>query len=158
MGASMLTATIAFPAESTEPPNFDRGRQLLEEITDASLFTFDEPEAELEKLLPDLDGESDLVDENGKVLIEYARRAGLVIIDNLEGALDSRETTFLTVADYRIYISGGLSSGDSPTEAAEAIWGRLQAARERAPRHGFHPGLRAAALPREQPRGQHAPH
>ncbi|MBL1115362.1 hypothetical protein JK364_23615 [Streptomyces sp. 110] len=122
MGASMLTATIAFPAASTEPPNFDRGRQLLEEITDASLFTFDEPEIELGELLPDLDGESDLVDENGEVLIEYARRAGLVIIDNLEEVLDSRETTFLTVADYRIYISGGLSNGGSPTDATEAIW------------------------------------
>ncbi|MFB7597589.1 hypothetical protein [Streptomyces sp. NPDC056160] len=122
MGASMLTATIAFPAESTEPPNFDRGRQLLEEITDASLFTFDEPEAELEELLPDLDGESDLVDENGEVLIEYARRAGLVIINNLEEALDSRETTFLTVADYRLYISGGPSNGDTPTNATQAIW------------------------------------
>ncbi|MEU0942481.1 hypothetical protein ABZ379_06745 [Streptomyces canus] len=122
MGASMLTATIAFPAESTEPPNFDRGRQLLEAITDASLFTFDEPEVELEELLPDLDGESDLVDENGEVLIEYARRAGLVIINNLEKALDSRETTYLTVADYRLYISGGLANGDTPTNATQAIW------------------------------------
>jgi len=122
MGASMLTATIAFPAESTEPPNFDRGRQLLEEITDASLFTFDEPEAELEKLLPDLDDECDLVDENGEVLIEYARRAGLVIINNLEEALNSREATFLTVAGYRLYISGGPSNGDNPTNATQGIW------------------------------------
>ncbi|MYR55245.1 hypothetical protein GTY54_02950 [Streptomyces sp. SID625] len=121
MGASMLTATIAFPAESTEPPNFDRGRQLLEEVTDASLFTFDEPETELEELLPDLNGESDLIDKDGEIHIAYARRAGLVIIDNLKEALDSRGTTFLTVADYRIYISGGLSSGDSPTDETEAI-------------------------------------
>ncbi|MFI8091518.1 hypothetical protein ACIF9R_24890 [Streptomyces sp. NPDC086080] len=120
MGASMLIATIAFPAESTEPPNFDRGHQLLEKIEDPSLFTFDEPE--MEELLPDLDGESDLVDENGEVLIEYARRAGLVIINNLEKALDSRETTFLTVADYRLYISGGPSNGDNPTNATQAIW------------------------------------
>ncbi|MEU7156107.1 hypothetical protein AB0A98_06635 [Streptomyces chrestomyceticus] len=56
------------------------------------------------------------------MLIEHARRAGRVIIDNLEKALDSRETTFLTVGDHRLYISGGASSGDSPTEAAEAIW------------------------------------
>lgn len=121
MSASMLTATIAFPAESTEPPNFDRGRQLLEEITDAKLFNFDEPEAELEELLPDLDGESDLVDENGEVVIEYARRAGLVVINNLEEALDSRETAFLTVADYRLYISVGPSNGGTPTNATQAI-------------------------------------
>ncbi|MFJ1824516.1 hypothetical protein [Streptomyces sp. NPDC088178] len=118
----MLTATIAFPAASTEPPNFDRGRQLLEEVTDASLFSFDEPKDELTELLPDLDDESDLVDKDGEVLIEYARRAGLVIIDNLEAALDSRETTFLIVGDYRLYLSGGLSNGDNLTDAAEAIW------------------------------------
>ncbi|MFF8902605.1 hypothetical protein ACF082_34625 [Streptomyces lydicus] len=122
MGVSMLTATIAFPAESTEPPNFDRGRQLLEKIEDPSLFTFDEPETEIEALLPDLGGESDLVDENGEVLIEYARRVGFVVINKLEEALDSRETTFLTVANYRLYISGGPSSGDSPTNATQAIW------------------------------------
>ncbi|MDX3020112.1 hypothetical protein [Streptomyces acidiscabies] len=122
MGASMLTATIAFPAESTEPPNFDRGRQLLEEITDASLFAFDEPEVELGELLPDLDDESDLVDGNGEVLIAYARRAGLVIIDSLEKALDSRETNFLTIAGYRLYISGGMSNGGTPTDATKAIW------------------------------------
>ncbi|MFD8609411.1 hypothetical protein [Streptomyces sp. NPDC059631] len=122
LGASMLTATIAFPADSTEPPNFDRGRQLLEEITDASLFTFGEPEAQLEELLPDLNGESDLVGENDEVPIEYARRAGLVIINNLEEALESRETTSLTVADYRIYISGGPSHGDNPTHATQPIW------------------------------------
>ncbi|MFG3403771.1 hypothetical protein [Streptomyces sp. NPDC048142] len=122
MGASMLIATIAFPAESAEPPNFDRGRQLLEKIEDPSLFTFDEHEAELEELLPDLDSESGLVDEDGEVLIEYARRAGLVVINKLEEALDSRETTFLTVANYRLYISGGPSNGGSPTNATQAIW------------------------------------
>lgn len=37
-------------------------------------------------------------------------------------ALDSRETTFLTVADYRLYISGGLSNGDTPTNVTQAIW------------------------------------
>lgn len=122
MGASMLIATIAFPAERAEPPNFDRGRQLLEQIEDPSLFNFDDPQIELEELLTGLTGEFDLVGEDGAVLIEYARRAGLAIIGNLESALDSRETTFFTAADYRIYISGGLANGDSPTDATSAIW------------------------------------
>ncbi|MFE7115000.1 hypothetical protein ACFU99_06185 [Streptomyces sp. NPDC057654] len=132
MGKSMITAAIAFPAECTEPPNFDRGRQMLDEITDASLFIFDEPERELCALLPNLDGESDLVDKDGEVLIDYARRAGLVIIDNLEKALDFRETgsgeatysreiDLFTVAGYRIYISGGLSGLDAPTNACQAF-------------------------------------
>ncbi|MFD7669055.1 hypothetical protein [Streptomyces sp. NPDC059788] len=118
---SMLTASIAFPA-STEPPNFDGGRKLLEKIEDPSLFSFHDPEDELKELMPSLACESNLIDEDGGVLIEYARRAGRVIIDKLEKALVSWETTFLTVGDYRLYISGGLSNGDSPTEAAEAIW------------------------------------
>ncbi|MFE5864290.1 hypothetical protein [Streptomyces virginiae] len=122
MGASMLIATIAFPAQRAEPPNFDRGRQLLEQIEDPSLFNFDDPRTELEELLTGLYGKVDLVDEDGALLIEYARRAGLAIIDNLEMALDSRGTTFLTVADYRIYISGGLAGGDSRTDATSAIW------------------------------------
>ncbi|KAB7839506.1 hypothetical protein [Streptomyces mobaraensis] len=122
MGASMLIATIAFPAESAEPPNFDRGRELLEKIEDPSLFTFDDPEAELGEMLPDVDSESGLVDQDGEVLVEYARRAGLAIIDNLEMALDSRETTFLTIANFRLYISGGLSTGGNPTKATQAIW------------------------------------
>ncbi|MEU3050510.1 hypothetical protein ABZ705_29075 [Streptomyces sp. NPDC006984] len=119
---SMLIATIAFPAESCEPPDFDRGRHLLEKIEDPSLFTFDEPKIELEGLLPDLNFESDLVDEDGEVLIECARSAGLVVINKLEEALASRETTFLTVANYRLYISGGLSNGGSPTNTTQAIW------------------------------------
>ncbi|MFD4943050.1 hypothetical protein ACFWNT_11035 [Streptomyces sp. NPDC058409] len=122
MGSSMLTATIAIPAERTDPPSFDQGRQLLEKIEDVSLFNFNVPETDLEELLPDLNGEFDLVDEDGEPLLEYAQRAGLAIIDDLEEALVSRETTFLTVAGYNIFISAGLSSGDSPTDAAVAIW------------------------------------
>ncbi|MFJ6138900.1 hypothetical protein [Kitasatospora sp. NPDC092286] len=122
MSASMLIATIAYPAERTEPPNFDRGRQVLEQIEDPALFSFDDPQIELEGLLTGLHGEFNLVGEDGAALIEYARRAGRAVIDNLEKALDSRETTFLTVADYRIYISGGLSTGGSPADATSAIW------------------------------------
>ncbi|MBD0673929.1 hypothetical protein [Streptomyces sp. CBMA156] len=122
MGTSMLIAAIAFPAEHTEPPNFDRGRQLLERIEDPTLFNFDDSQIELELLLTGLDSEADLVGEDGVVLIEYARRAGLAIIGNLEKALESRETTCLTAAYYRIYISGGLTNGGCPTNAAQAIW------------------------------------
>ncbi|NEA20744.1 hypothetical protein [Streptomyces halstedii] len=123
MSANMLIATIAYPAERTEPPNFNRGRQLLEQIEDPALFNFGDPQIELVELLPDLDGEADLVDQDRAVLIEYARRAGLAIIGNLEKALDSRETTFFAAADYRVYVSGGLSEGgDNPMNAAHAIW------------------------------------
>ncbi|MFK0179677.1 hypothetical protein ACIQVR_27325 [Streptomyces xanthochromogenes] len=122
MATSMLVGTIAVPAASTESPNFDRGRELLKEVEDPSLYTFDDPEGDLKELLPDLSVEPDLVDKDGEVPIGYARRAGLAIIDNLEEALDSHETTLLTVADYWIYLSGGLSHGGTPTTATKAIW------------------------------------
>lgn len=156
MGASMLTATIAVPADSAEPPNFSHGRQLLEEIQDPSLFNFDEPEDELEKLLPDLDGEFILVDEDGEPLLEYARRAAHGIIDNLEQALDSRETTFLNVAGYKIYLSGGLANSDSPTEAADAIWNAYKLPASVLRGLGFVPDYEKP-LSRANGSGDHAP-
>ena len=56
VGASMLIATIAFPTERAEPPNFDRGRQLPKQIEDLSLFSFRRPQIELEELLTSLNG------------------------------------------------------------------------------------------------------
>ncbi|WP_434598352.1 hypothetical protein [Streptomyces sp. A5-4] len=156
MGTSMLIATIAFPAERAEPPDFDRGRQLLEQIEDLSLFNFDDPPIELEQLLTGLYGEFDLVGEDGAVLIEYARRAGLAIIDNLEKALDSRGTVFLTVADYRIYLSGGLANGDSRTDATSAIWNAYKLPESVLVAMGFIPDCELP-LSRANGSGEHTP-
>ncbi|WP_405824590.1 hypothetical protein OG705_30140 [Streptomyces sp. NBC_00838] len=152
----MLTATIAAPTGSAEPPNFDRGRQVLEEIQDPSLFNFDEPKDELQKLLPDLGDEVDLVGDDGEPLLEYARLAGLAILDDLEEALDSRETTFLTVAGYKIYLSGGLSHGDSPTETADAIWNAYKLPASVLCGVGFVPDY-VKPLSRANGSGNHAP-
>lgn len=121
MSADMLTATIAVPADREPPIDFDRGRGLLEQIHDVSLFGFDDPQSQIEGLIDDFDPDTHL-DENGSLVLEVAVQAGRRIIDVLEETLGSSETTEITVAGYRILISGGLSWGEAPTDAAEAIW------------------------------------
>jgi hypothetical protein len=121
----MSTATIAVPASRVEPPDFDRGRRFLDEIEDVALFTFDDPsdaENEIAALLPDLDPGISILDENGEPLLDLVRRAGVALINGLEEALTSREVTSITIAGYEVYVSGGLSNGGSPTDAADQIW------------------------------------
>lgn len=151
----LTTTTIAVPADSAEPPNFGRGRQLLEHIEDPSLFNFDDLQIELEELLPALGDEFELVGEAGGPLLEYARRAGLPIIDGLEEALGSRETTFLTAAGYKIYLSSGLSHGDSPTEMAGVIWNTYKLPASVLCGMGFVPDEKP--LSRANGSGNHAP-
>lgn len=122
MGADMLTATIAVPANDDNAPDFAAGHRLLDQITDPALFNFGDPEAEIDALLPDLEPEVDVVGDEGQPVLEHAKAAGHVIIDGLRDALANRETTTLQIAGYTIHISGGLSWGDAPTDAAEQIW------------------------------------
>ncbi|MGI8306965.1 hypothetical protein [Saccharopolyspora hattusasensis] len=121
MGAGMLTATIAAPADRAEPLDFDRGRRMIDEIADVALFEFGDPESQLEQLVDDFDPDVHL-DDDGLPSLDLTKQVGQEIVDALEEALDSRETSFITVAGYKVYISGGPSSGDTPTDAADAIW------------------------------------
>jgi hypothetical protein len=121
MGANMLTATIAVPADREEPPAFEHGRRMIKEVTDVGLFVFDDPESQLEELIDGFDPDVHL-DADGSPTLEVAQKASLKIIDALEKALDSSEASTITVAGYQMHVSGGLSWGDAPTEAADAIW------------------------------------
>jgi uncharacterized protein YjeT (DUF2065 family) len=122
MGSNMLTATIAVPADREQPPAFEHGRRMIKEVTDVGLFAFVDPESQLGALVEDFDPDVHL-DADGLPTLAVAQKTGLKIIDALEVALDdSGETSTITVAGYLIHVSGGLSSGDAPTEAADAIW------------------------------------
>lgn len=121
MSADMLTATIAVPGDRETPIDFDRGRRLLEQVDDVSLFGFNDPQSQIEGLIDGFDPDAHL-DEDGSPVLEVAEQAGRRLIDLLEEALGSPETTSITVAGYRILVSGGLSWGEAPTEAAGAIW------------------------------------
>jgi hypothetical protein len=121
MGADMLIATIAAPADREAPIDFDRGRRVLERCSDVQAFEFNDPEQQLVELVEGFDAHVHL-DADGEPTLEAVRAAGLRVVDRLAEALDSRETTTIGVAGYCLYLSGGLSGGDAPTDAAQAIW------------------------------------
>ncbi|MFF1880273.1 hypothetical protein ACFVVC_02225 [Pseudarthrobacter sp. NPDC058196] len=121
MSADMLTAAIAVPADRKKPIDFERGRRMVEETADPESFRFDDPESQLEELIEDFDPDVHL-DADGEPTPEVLKTVGRRIIDELEKALGSSETDTIEVAGYRLNISGGLSSGDTPTDAAAAIW------------------------------------
>lgn len=87
MSAAFLTAVIAAPATRTAPIAFHAGRERLESVTDPSLFNFGDPIAEIDALLPDLDPDIEVIDEDGVPLLTYAQQAGAAIIDHLDQAL-----------------------------------------------------------------------
>lgn len=107
MSACMLTAALVVPAGMTESLNFDAGRTTLEEIENPAEFSFDD--------------DDDLFDEEGEVNLDVAKRVGRTVINELPEALDSQETNLLRIGRYEVFVSGGLSYGDMPTEAAKAI-------------------------------------
>lgn len=122
MSADFLTAAIAAPATRTTPIAFRAGRDRLKNVTDPSLFNFGDPITEIDALLPDLDPDVEVTDEDGVPLLAYAQRAGAAIIDHLQEALtDSQEVNAITIADYDLFITGGMSWGDEPTDAFRAI-------------------------------------
>ncbi|MFI9629304.1 hypothetical protein [Streptomyces sp. NPDC052042] len=123
MSVTMFTAVIAVPAYRTAPIDFDHGRQLVGEITDNATFDLDDPEWQIEDVLDvDFDPEQHL-GPDGRPSLGILRLYGRRLIDDLEEALgpDDDEVNEIIVAGYRLYISGGVSPGDPPTEAACAI-------------------------------------
>lgn len=115
MSACMLTAALVVPAGMGESLDFDAGRTVLETIEDPTLFTFEDSDV-------GLDDDAEVIDENGQVNLVVAKQVGRAIIDQLAEALYSQETNLLHIGQYDVFISGGLSWGDGPTEAAERIW------------------------------------
>lgn len=122
MSACMLTAALAIPTDGPEKPDLDRGRLAVDELTDPRAMTFDDPETELETLIPDFDPVHHLDDDSVPTL-DAAKVAARAIIDNLDNALDdSKEIDVLHIGRYKLFVSGGMSWGDAPTDAVEAIW------------------------------------
>lgn len=122
MSAAFLTTAIAAPATRTDPIDFDAGRERLKSVTDPSVFNFGDPIAEIDALLPDLDPDIEVTDENFVPVLTYAQQAGAAIIDHLDQALtDSQEINAITVAGYHLYLAGGLSWGDDPSDGYTAI-------------------------------------
>lgn len=69
MGADILIAAIAVPADRDRPLDFDAGRRLLETVTHAGDFCLDDPESVLENL-------ERVQDSRGPVWMTHQARPG----------------------------------------------------------------------------------
>lgn len=121
MGADMLTAYITTTETNPEKLNWDAAYAALSAVTDPEAFEFGDPESEVCALLEHTD-DRDVFTADGALDIEVLRDAGAAVLGNLRQALNSRETDILALGGYTAFISGGLSWGDTPTDATEAIW------------------------------------
>ena len=126
MSADMLIATIPLRPDFTAP-DFAAGRTALSAVEDPTLFDYQDPESDITKLI-DLPAEDiDLFEHDSEpymLKIEWAKKLGAVVIDALEQAFtsDSNDIDRITSGHRVTYYSGGLSWGDAPTEAAQAMW------------------------------------
>ncbi|MFB7917068.1 hypothetical protein [Streptomyces sp. NPDC056061] len=123
MSVYMITAAITVPADRSKPPDFDHGRRLVDKGTDPAEFNLDDPELQIKDVLGSVFDPDTHLDQNGEPTAEILTLYGHKVIDDLEEALapDNDEINDIIVAGHRLYISGGLSFGDPPTETAEAI-------------------------------------
>lgn len=126
MSADMLIATIPLRPDFTAP-DFAAGRTALSAVEDPTLFDYQDPESDITKLIELPAEDIDLFEHDTEpymLKIEWAKKLGAVVIDALEQAFtsDSNDIDRITSGHRVTYYSGGLSWGDAPTEAAQAMW------------------------------------
>lgn len=112
MGADMLIASLVIG--EGQRPEFKAAHRAVDALTAAEVV-----EAEEFCDLPDL-----ATSEGLRTLREDLH----LRLDELERALDSREFTWTSVRGATVYVTGGLSWGESPTEAFDVV-DRLRAVR-----------------------------
>lgn len=129
MAADMLTAALARPATlSDKPLDFDGARQYVKRRINSGLpvLDSDDYETDLEQILEDFDPEIHL-EEDDAPRPDVAERAALKIIDELEETLThpDREINTFVIGGYQLYVTGGMSWGDPPTDAATVFWNAM---------------------------------
>lgn len=128
MGADFAAALVIAPADGiTVDETALRSwlSQALESVTYGALYEASENglHGSLYEILDERDEE-----EPGEELLSGADKdtvaiESMSIVQGLRDALMSRETGVYQVTEsYFLYVSGGMSWGDSPSDAAEAIW------------------------------------
>lgn len=123
MSADMLIATLACPA-GTEI-DFDAGRSAVDEITD--IETFSNVHAEVEDLITDFDPALHLDPKTDNYTLRAMKDTARKIIDDLDNAFTGdTDVDERTIGGYTLFLTGGLSYGDAPTEEAEAIWNAVE--------------------------------
>lgn len=128
MSACMLTATIAVPDHEGFTLDYTAGRAALAAVVDMNEFgyTEDDTDFEFEFEGHTLEGE-DIYDPADRIKI--FRRAAEDIIAELEKlrlgtdpSNESHEINWALVGGYKVYIAGGMSHGDAPTDATTVLW------------------------------------
>lgn len=122
MSAEMNLACLATPIDPVTgrapAPDWESGRHALEAVTSVRAFSYDDVESQFygyEDLQPADKG------PGGMPRLDLLKREGRRIIDACEQAIGGPCTTALLTNGYWLYVSGGLSYGDAPTDAYEAI-------------------------------------
>lgn len=112
MGADMFAAYIAALPETKL--DWDAGAAALNNVADPAEFGWDPF---------DLESQEEFLDEPSSKMTDLAtlKTYGLRVLTELKTALDHRATTSLTIGGYWIYLAGGLSSGDGPSDEYDAI-------------------------------------
>lgn len=126
MSAFMLIATLAVKAGTK--PDYEAGRAEVAKIRSTSQFTIDDPYEKFESIVGEVEPDDNPgrhLTMTGRLKLSSYRQLALALIDNLEEALadDNPEVNEITIGGYQLFMSAGLSWGDPPTQAADAIWG-----------------------------------
>lgn len=120
MGACLILNSICAPTDTDL--DWEAGRQAVAEL-EADEFTADSAFDIYEFLLEHVsEKEADTYEATGDLTDSMVRAIAGKLLADLESAVESGATARLTIGGYDVYISGGLSHGDSPTEEAEAIF------------------------------------
>jgi hypothetical protein len=112
MSAAMSAAYIASLPHATL--DWDASAAALDKITDPTEFGWDHF---------DLESEAEFLDGPTCELTDLAtlKKYGGRVLTELKDALDSRDTTLLTIGGYWVYLTAGLGSGDGADDEYEAI-------------------------------------
>lgn len=120
MGVDMTLVALATPIDpvtgDAPEPDWGAGRRALETVTSTGAFCYDDIESQFHGYEDLQDSEKD---PDGMPRLERMKREGLRIIDACEQAIAGQRTTVMLTNGYWLYLSGGLSYGDPPTEAYE---------------------------------------
>lgn len=118
MAADMLIATLTIPSRLGAPA-YAQGKGTIARITKPEEFWLDGHEAR-DDFLDTLGIDSDLADA---ALLSALQSHATTLIDELEAALTSvAQVSVQEFAGLTMFMSGGLSFGDDPTEVATTIW------------------------------------
>jgi len=121
MGADMLTAHITTRTTNPEELDWDAAAAALAQVSEADQFHFGDPEDEAERWL-DLDDDRDVRLSDGSLDLAVLKDMGAAVLHSLREELPGRDVDILTIGGVDAFVSGGLSHGDSPTDACDAIW------------------------------------